>query len=81
MKQNAVPGLYCPRCGKKGFIVQVHEGIMTPRGKLDFPHYKCGKCLQMWYEYHDTLAYVFASTGQRSTEPEISKAIQKLEKQ
>jgi hypothetical protein len=66
LKENTVPGLYCPRCGKKGFTVQVHEGIMTPRGKLDFPHYRCGKCLQMWYEQADVLAYVFATSGQQA---------------
>jgi len=65
LKQNAVPGLWCPRCGKKGCIVQFHEAIMTPRGKLDFPHYRCSKCLQMWYEQADVLAYVFATSGQQ----------------
>ena len=64
-REAHVPHLYCFRCGKQGMVYQIHESVMTPRGKLDMPHFKCHNCFQMWFEYHDTLAYVFASTGQQ----------------
>jgi hypothetical protein len=38
---------------------------MTPRGRLEMPWYKCHNCFERWFEYADTLAYVYAaSTGQ-----------------
>jgi hypothetical protein len=64
-REILIPYLFCFRCGKQGMVYQTHESVRTPRGKLDMPHYRCHNCNQMWFEYHDTLAYVFASSSQQ----------------
>jgi len=58
MKEIHMPGLWCPRCGQKGFTYQVKEIIQITRGPLDFPHYRCQSCAAKWYDASDVIALV-----------------------
>jgi len=72
-KEIHVPHLFCFRCGKQGQVYQIHESVMTPRGKLDMPWFKCHNCFERWFEYADMLAYVFAMSAQQLPIPETGK--------
>ena len=76
-KQTLGPeSLACPRCGKKGRTVQVHEEVKLQQGMLDFPHYRCQACGMKWYEFADVVALVISwgceLIPKRTVQPEAS---------
>lgn len=70
--------LWCYRCGKKGRVVQIHETVRTPRGRLDMPRFQCKSCLNQWYEHADVIAYVYALNSPAAEEQAIAEKIEEL---
>lgn len=77
-KEVPVPKLFCYRCGVKGKVVQIHETVPTPRGRLDMPHFRCRSCLNTWYDQADVLAYVFALSSPPSEEQAMVRKVEQL---
>ena len=58
VRQVHVLGLWCPRCGKQGYVFKIPESIQIRAAKPEFPHYRCQNCHSKRYDSGDVIALV-----------------------